>query len=139
MGFYIPNMCIGFQSELPSGINPPLKIFFYEALCVCAALHQAALILPKGSRLTIYTDSSNSVDIFNSLKALPAYNDILKSVVDVQLELDIELRVLHVPGKLNLVADSISHWKNALAVELVPGLVIHPFIPPQNVLGAAKK
>ncbi|KAJ7163855.1 hypothetical protein C8R43DRAFT_1086249 [Mycena crocata] len=139
MGFYIPSMCLGFQSELPSDIDPSLKIFFYEALCVCAALHRAAILLPKGSRLTIYTDSSNSVDIFNSLKALPAYNDILKSSVDIQLEHGIELRVLHVPGKFNSVADSISRWKNVLAAELVPGLTIHPFTPPQNALGAAKK
>jgi hypothetical protein len=139
MGFYHPALSLGFQSELPAGIRSDLKIFFYEALCVCAAIHQAATFLPKGARLTIYTDSSNSVDIFNSLKALPAYNDILKSSVDVLLHHDIELRVLHVPGKLNTVADAISRWNNTLAVVLVPGLSIHPFSPPRDALGAAKK
>lgn len=139
MGFYFPSMGLGYQSELPAGIRDDLKIFFYEALCVCSALHRAATFLPKGARLTIYTDSSNSVDIFNSLKALPAYNDILKSSVDVLLLHDIELRVLHVPGKLNSVADAISRWKNSVAVALVPGLSIHPFTPPRDALGAAKK
>ncbi|KAJ7832699.1 hypothetical protein B0H13DRAFT_1654114 [Mycena leptocephala] len=139
MGFYHPALSLGFQSELPAGISSDLKIFFYEALCVCAAIHQAATFLPKGARLTIYTDSSNSVDIFNSLKALPAYNDILKSSVDVLLRHDIELRVLHVPGKLNTVADAISRWNNTVAVALVPGLSIHPFTPPRDALGAAKK
>ncbi|KAJ7892449.1 hypothetical protein B0H13DRAFT_1625590, partial [Mycena leptocephala] len=101
MGFYHPALSSSFQSELPAGISSDLKIFFYEALCVCAAIHQAASFLPKGACLTIYTDSSNSVDIFNLLKVLPAYNDTLKSSVDVLLCHDIELRVLHVPGKLN--------------------------------------
>ncbi|KAJ7171596.1 hypothetical protein C8R43DRAFT_1084968 [Mycena crocata] len=127
------------RGELPDGIRVDLKIFFYEALCVCAALHHATTFLPRGARLTIYTDSSNTVDIFHSLKALPAYNDILKSSVDVLLLYDIELRVLHVPGKLNTVADAISRWKNDLAVAPVPGLSIHPFTPPQNALGAARK
>ncbi|KAJ7471116.1 hypothetical protein FB451DRAFT_1253038 [Mycena latifolia] len=139
MGFYFPALGLGYQAELPTGIREDLKIFFYEALCVCAALHQAAAFLPKGSRLTIYTDSSNSVDIFNSLKALPSYNDILKSAVDILLLHDIELRVLHVRGKLNTVADAISRWKNSLAVSLVPRLSILPFSPPQDALGAAKK
>ncbi|KAJ6514293.1 hypothetical protein C8R47DRAFT_1282131 [Mycena vitilis] len=137
MGFYIPALTIGYQSELPTGVLDTLKIFFYEALCVCAAIHHASTILPRGSRLTVYTDSSNTVDIFNSLKALPSYNDILKSAIDVQLAHDIELRVLHVPGDLNKVADAISRWRNLLAAQLVPGLTIHPFSAPLDALWAA--
>ncbi|KAJ6463625.1 hypothetical protein C8R47DRAFT_992587 [Mycena vitilis] len=139
MGFYIPALAVGYQAELPNGLLDTLKIFFYEALCVCAAVHHASTIMPRGSRLTVYTDSSNTVDIFNSLKALPAYNDILKSAVDVQLARAIELRVLHVPGELNKVADAISRWKNRVAVGLVPGLTIQPFAVPDDALWAAKR
>ncbi|KAJ6551929.1 hypothetical protein B0H19DRAFT_1264547 [Mycena capillaripes] len=42
MGFYIPALFLAFQSDLSAGISEDLKIFFYEALCVCAAIHQAA-------------------------------------------------------------------------------------------------
>jgi hypothetical protein len=139
MGFYLPALGLAYQSELPSGMRDGLKIFFYEALCVCAALHHAAAMLPRSARLTIYTDSSNTVSIFDSLKALPTYNDVLISSVDVLLSHDIELRVLHVPGKLNKVADAVSRWKDKFAARLVPGLVILPFTPPQDALGAAKK
>ncbi|KAJ6458825.1 hypothetical protein C8R47DRAFT_1162681 [Mycena vitilis] len=139
MGFYLPALGIGYQSQLPAGISDTLKIFFYEALCVCAAVHHAASILPRGSRLTVYTDSSNTRDIFASLKALPAYNDILKSAIDVQLQHDIELRVLHVPGDLNKVADAISRWNDELAAQLVPGISIHPFTCPPDALVAARK
>ncbi|KAJ6493725.1 hypothetical protein C8R47DRAFT_1044184 [Mycena vitilis] len=139
MGFYIPNLCVAYQSELPRALLDSLKIFFYEALCVCAAVHHAANILPRGARLTIYTDSLNSVDVFNSLKALPVYNGILKSTVDVQLRHALDLRVLHVPGTINKVADAISRWNSPLACKLVPGLSIHPFSAPQNALGPARK
>ncbi|KAJ6514329.1 hypothetical protein C8R47DRAFT_1190483 [Mycena vitilis] len=139
MGFYLPALGVGYQSELPGGLLDSLKIFFYEALCVCAAVHHSATILPRGSRVTIYTDSSNTVDIFNSLRALPAYNDILKSAIDVQLEHKLELRVLHVAGKLNTVADAISRWNNNLARTLVPGLSIHPFDAPLDALIPARK
>ncbi|KAJ7161680.1 hypothetical protein C8R46DRAFT_1037880 [Mycena filopes] len=139
MGFYIPALCVGYQAELPLGLLDSLKIFFYEALCVCAAIHRAAAILPHGSRLTVYTDSSNTVDIFGSLKALPVYNEILKSAIDVQLAHGLDIRVLHVAGSLNSVADAISRWKNALALRLVPGLAIHPFTAPENALGPARE
>ncbi|KAJ7314557.1 hypothetical protein DFH08DRAFT_917809 [Mycena albidolilacea] len=139
MGFYLPALGLAYQSELPSGMRVGLKIFFYEALCVCAALHHAATMLPRGARLTIYTDSSNTVNIFDSLKALPTYNDVLISSVDVLLSHDIGLRVLHVPGKLNKVADVVSRWKDKFAARLVPGLMILPFTPPQDAPGAAKK
>ncbi|KAJ7254013.1 hypothetical protein B0H12DRAFT_1017210 [Mycena haematopus] len=138
-GFYYPALSLGFQAELPTDVSSDLKIFFFEALCVCSAIHHAARLLPRDSRLTIYTDSSNTVDIFNSLKALPAYNNILMSAVDVLLHHSIELRVLHVPGKLNTVADTISRWNDRLAAALVPGLVVQPFKPPRDTLGAAEK
>ncbi|KAJ7636294.1 hypothetical protein FB45DRAFT_705125, partial [Roridomyces roridus] len=130
MGFFIPALGLAFQSALPSDVDPELKIFFFEALCVCSAIHYAGKHLPAGSRVTVHTDSSNTVDIFGSLRALPAYNEILKSSVDVLIGGDLELRVLHVPGAQNSVADAISRWDNDRAVSLVPGLLIHPFSPP---------
>ncbi|KAF7360389.1 DNA/RNA polymerase [Mycena venus] len=137
MGFVIPSLGLGFQSPLPASIRAELKIFFYEALCVCSALHQAASLLPNGSRITIYTDSTNTVAIFGSLKALPAYNDILKSSVDVLIARDLDLRVLHVPGEHNSLADALSRWDNTAATSLFPGLLTQPFEPPRDALGAA--
>ncbi|KAF7374421.1 DNA/RNA polymerase [Mycena sanguinolenta] len=139
MGFYYPALSFAFQAELPSDVDDSLKIFFFEALCVCAAVHHASSFLPRDARLTIYSDSSNTVSIFNSLKALPAYNDILISTIDVLIRCNIDLRVLHVPGKLNKVADAISRWNDRLAISLVPGLVVLPFTPPRDALGAALK
>ncbi|KAJ7813944.1 hypothetical protein B0H14DRAFT_3477459 [Mycena olivaceomarginata] len=65
---------------------------------------------------------SNTVSIFDLLKALPTYNDVLISLVDVLLAHDIGLHVLHVPGKLNKVADALSRWKDKLAARLAIAL-----------------
>src|SRR6266511_1682128 len=95
----------------------------------------------------------NTVDIFASLRALPAYNVILQTAVDLLYEGNHELRVLHVPGEANTVADALSRQNYARAWELQPDLTIsefepyvrikdgHRFIlsPPRPALGATKK
>ncbi|PBK69278.1 hypothetical protein ARMSODRAFT_988562 [Armillaria solidipes] len=129
MGFWLPRISTGFVCPTPSLPNDDPIIFFFEALCVCAALHWAANNLSPAlrKRLTIKTDNQNTVDIFNSLKATPFYNTILKSAVDILVSHDIDLRVVHVPG-----------LENERAKDLVPDLIILPFLPPRDVMGAIK-
>ena len=109
MGFWYPNEPVpeAFYSPVPSGV-PTDFIFYYEALCVLSALHHASLSLCTPSKIIIFTDNTNTVDIFSSLRALPAYNPILKSAVDLLLQFDHQLRVLYVPGDENHVADALS-------------------------------
>jgi hypothetical protein len=52
---------------------------------------------------------------------------------------NIDLRVLHVAGKRNTVADAISRQNFVSTKLLAPGLAINPFEPPQDALGALKK
>jgi hypothetical protein len=59
--------------------------------------------------------------------------------IDMLIEDQIDLRVYHISGKDNIIADPLSRYKNELARLLSPGLIIGPFIPPQDVLGASKK
>jgi hypothetical protein len=89
--------------------------------------------------VVIYTDNLNTVQIFNSLACLPDYNQLLRHSVDVLLATNIDLRVLHVSGERNSVADSLSHCRFALALDTVPDLKISPFQPPRWTLGAAEK
>ena len=51
----------------------------------------------------------------------------------------IHLRVLHIPGDLNYVADVILCKKFSLAQQYVPGITISSFLPPQLPLGAPKE
>ncbi|PBK95298.1 hypothetical protein ARMGADRAFT_926123, partial [Armillaria gallica] len=115
-------------------------IFYFEALCVCAAIHWVANTLSPDlrKRVTIFTDNTNTVDIFNSLRATPTYNPILKSAVNVMISHCIDLRVLHIPGSENDVADALSRSQFSKAQKLVPNLIILPFKPPRDVLGASE-
>ena len=77
LGFYFEHLREGFQCETP--VNPPKDtIFFFEALAVTSAVDAATRLSPTPSRLLVYSDNTNTVDIFHSLRALPAYNGLLK-------------------------------------------------------------
>ena len=52
---------------------------------------------------------------------------------------DHQLRVLHVMGHNNKIADAISHRNFAHALSIVPQLTFDEFEPPQLPLGAIKK
>ncbi|KAI0652021.1 hypothetical protein C8Q79DRAFT_898483 [Trametes meyenii] len=139
LGVYFPWLKLGLLCERPTRA-PSGTIFFFEALAICAAIHRARAWQRAGRfvhRLGILSDNSNSVAIFNSLRASPPYNPILKSAVDVMLEVDLDVRVDHIPGELNIVADALSRNNVALVHHLVPGITVLPLTPPRDALGAA--
>jgi hypothetical protein len=138
MGFWYPDHSVGYYSPTPIGVPTDL-IFYYEALCVLSALIHASELSSIPMRIIIFTDNTNTVDIFNSMRGLPAYNYILRSSVDIRLTTNHQLRVLHVPGHKNDVADAISRRQFIKALSLHPGLRFRFFEPPQLPMGAAKK
>ncbi|PBK82663.1 hypothetical protein ARMGADRAFT_1048603 [Armillaria gallica] len=115
MGFWIPKIVCGFVCPMPDLPEEEEVIFFFEALY-----------------------NTNTVNIFNSLRALPNYNPILKLAVNKMISHDIDLHVLHISGLENDVADALSHSQFSKAQNLVLQLIILPFKPPCNVLGASK-
>jgi hypothetical protein len=140
MGFWLPDKCVGYYSPVPENTNDE-QIFYFEALCVLSALHHVTdfLCVPPASRIVIYTDNDNTVAIFNTLRCLPHYNPILIDAADISIISSIHLRVLHIPGDLNYVADAISRKNFSLAKQYVPDLIISSFLPPRLPLGAPKK
>jgi hypothetical protein len=102
-------------------------------LSVLSAIIQATSFAIPLQKLVIYTDNLNTVQIFNSLSAQPAYNEILKTAVDYLLSdisNPIQLRVIHVPGELNTIADALSRGSLHSVVDNVPDIVINNFTPP---------
>lgn len=98
--------------DLPA--NPPTgTIFFFKVLTICAAVHAKVWHCAQHyvHRLAVLSDNSNSVAIFNSLRASPAYNPILESAVDVMLDCDLSVRIDHIPGGSNIIADALSCGK----------------------------
>ncbi|KAJ7603712.1 hypothetical protein FB45DRAFT_1071116 [Roridomyces roridus] len=145
MGFWEPKQLLGFYSAVPVQ-TPTDTIFFWEATTVLAALEwfcaQEQHFKPpmtRPVRLSIYTDNQNTFQIFDSLAAKPAYNELLKRAVDLLIHHRVDLRVLLIPGENNVVADAISRENFAKAYASAPGLEISTFTPPPCALGALKK
>ena len=113
---------------------PKDAIFFFEALAVCPAIFLAQSF-QKTTCLIVYTNSTNTFDIFTSLAAKPVYNRILMCSIDMLLEDELDLHIFHIPRKDNLIADPLSRYKNRLTTILSLGLIISTFIPPQDALG----
>ena len=144
MGFWCVNSLEGFYAEVPFQFDQP-EIFYWEAVSVLSALTWAAerrnikADAERRLRTLLLTDNEPTVHIFDSLGALPFYNEILKNAVHILITENIDLRVLHIPGEQNEVADALSRKRFDIARHLQPGLEIEPFQPPRLTLGAARK
>ncbi|KAF9244261.1 hypothetical protein BU15DRAFT_42310 [Melanogaster broomeanus] len=138
MAYWFPTLRLAFQSNITED-GPNNTIFFFEALTVCAAIHEATSRTAPGERLAVFTDNLNTVQMFNSLATLPTMNWLLMDTVDCVSRDGVDFRVFHVSGVKNTVADHLSRLRNQDAIDAVPGLSIHTFQPPRCTLGAAKK
>jgi hypothetical protein len=134
LGFFFENLGEGFQCLVPQ--RPPKDtIFYFEALAVASVVDAATRLSPIPTRLLVFTDNTNTVDIFHSLRCLPPYNDLLKITVSTLIKYGISLRVIHVPGVKNSIADALSRFDNAKATDLCPHLSISKFQPPRVAMG----
>jgi hypothetical protein len=129
MGFWYPVSKDGYYAPTPVNV-PTNVIFYYETLSVLSALVNVQTKAPRGSKILIYTDNANTVDIFRTLWCLPAYNHLLKTAVNVLITNDYTLRVLHIPGDQNIVADALSRVQFSIALNCVPELKLFTFHPP---------
>ena len=77
--------------------------------------------------------------MFASLHGKLVYNSILMASVDLSIDTSITIKVYYVSGKQNIVADYLSRFLNAKALQLVPNLIIQDFQPSRNTLGAIQK
>jgi hypothetical protein len=134
LGFFFEDSRQGFQCLVPTDA-PKGSIFYFEALAVVSVVHAATRMRNVPHRLLVYSDNTNTVNIFHSFRALPPYNDLLKFTVSLLIEYDISLRVVYVPGIDNIIADSLSRFENARALTACPGLTISSFQPPRLALG----
>ncbi|KAF4618205.1 hypothetical protein D9613_011558 [Agrocybe pediades] len=136
MGFWYPHTNTGFFCPTPSNTASHI-IFYFEALTVLCALIDVASKCPSHSRVVIYTDNMNTVTMFNTLSCPPQFNPLLRAAMDVVIDNDLQLRVLHIAGEDNFIADALSRVQFSAVLNLVPDMTIQPFSPPQWTLGAA--
>ncbi|KAL6302383.1 hypothetical protein BKA93DRAFT_736957, partial [Sparassis latifolia] len=110
---------------------PKNVIFWYEALAACSAMHYIAYnVHYPVNRLAVFSDNTNTVSLFNMLRALPAYNSIARLAVNAILSENLQLHVGHIPGKENVIADALScKWLDEVCAQ-VPGIELLEFSPP---------
>jgi len=76
LGYWFLSSSLGFCAPTPE--NPPTSaIFYFKAICMLCALQNISMRVEPNSRIVIYTDNLNTIQIFNSLACLPTYNHIL--------------------------------------------------------------
>src|SRR5260370_13397233 len=108
LAFWVPSIKAVFIGDLVIEKDAPFNIFYNEALTVLAALKWSTSLNPTSKCVAIHTDLTNSLNIFNSLHASDVYNPILMSAVMIQINYNIDLRVFHIEGKKNNVANALS-------------------------------
>ena len=96
MGIWFLGKYTGHQCPL---LTEGLKdlIFFYEALAVYSAFHLGAKY--QCDRILIYSDNTNTVNMFSSLHTKPVYNSILMASVDFSINNSIATKVYYVSGQ----------------------------------------
>ncbi|KAF8988980.1 hypothetical protein BDQ17DRAFT_1257381, partial [Cyathus striatus] len=105
----------GFHFIFPPSV-PQQDIFVFEVFAVICAIHLLIQRTSPSHTIIVYSDSENTVALFNSLCAANAqYNALLKIAVDELLRRDYRLRVLWIPGAENHVADALSRQHFTLA------------------------
>ena len=129
MGFWYPVSKDGYYAPTPVNI-PSNVIFYFESLCVLSALEHVQTKVKHGLKTLIYTDNSNTVDIFCTFNCLQSYNHLLRAAVYIIIQNNYSLHILHVPGDQNVVANALSHVKFSIALQAVPSLSLHTSIPP---------
>ena len=130
--FWYPELDLGFTTSTPPEATSN-QITFYETLAVFSVLDNARLRYPPGSKIIIYTDNFSAVAMYSTFRALPEYNCILKASVDILYDFKFDLRVLHVAGVENDVADALSRGEIMRAIKINPKLTIKAFEPYQRV------
>lgn len=132
LGFWYPVSKDAYHAPTPVNV-PSNVIFYFEALCMLLALNHIQTKAPRGSKILIYTDNKNTVDIFHFIKCLPVYNHLLKLEVNILIKNDYTLHVLHVLGKDNVVADTLSRVKSSIVLSAESELKFYNFNPPSLV------
>ncbi|KAF8953264.1 hypothetical protein BDZ97DRAFT_1603317, partial [Flammula alnicola] len=114
-----------------------VNLYFWEAYTVLSAFHWILhATSPPPTRVIIYSDSTNACGLFRTLRATTSFNPIALTAADLMLRFGCQLRVLHISGEQNVVADALSRFDNATVWKYAPNLIIQHFQPPQLTLGA---
>lgn len=133
MGFWYVNSTEGFYSPVPMS-TPSHHIFYYKALCTASALQDVISQHPTTLDIIIYSDSTNTVDMFSSLCTTPPFNHILLLATDIVLKKNVDLCILHIPGADNVITDTILCLNISAVLDIIPDFQLSYFQPVMSLL-----
>lgn len=128
----------GFVYQLhPPDAHTKIDIFFLELVAIMSAVHHIGSFQSPPKRLLLFTDSLDSVGVFNSLHTSESiHNAPLLGVASVILRSGIDLRVRHIEGKNNIRADLLSRLLLDDFSSRFPSNRVRLFDPPRDLLPA---
>lgn len=116
---------------------PTIDIFWREMLAILSLVHHVGSFTKPPRRLLVHSDSLDSVAAFNSLSVeKELHNVVLLGVAEVILRTGIDLRVRHIPGKDNIMADLLSRNLLQDFGRQFPSYRVRTFEPPRELLPA---
>lgn len=128
LGVWFPMTKVGYSYSFPP---PSRHIYWAELVAVAAGLDLALLINPD--KVAAYSDSMLTVQLF-SLHS-PSINVRLafRHVVNRLLETNVDLKVVHIPGELNIKADALSRGCLDIVKRRHPTATFHPLPVPADL------
>lgn len=135
LGIWNPGTNKGFHHNIPP---PSRDIYWAELTSVVTAILMSRD--SKARRVVIFTDSENVVNLFSSHRAIDLVRLMFKTAIDVMLDTKLEVKVKHVSGERNVIADLLSRNNLDGVKTKIPSLKIEKmmFLPP-HMDGGIKK
>lgn len=122
-----------YQLKTTSGVD----IFFRELLAIFCLIHHVASFKTPPHRILIHSDSMNCVAVLNSLAASQSsHNALLLAIADIVLRTGIDVRVKHISGVDNTMADLLSRLLFDDFSRQFPSYRVRSFQPPRELIPA---
>ena len=125
----------GFIYQLNRDQSIKIDIFFLELVAILSAINYAVHLPSPPRCILIYTDSLDSVGVFNSLATNePLHNSVLMAAAGLVIKSGIDLRVKHIEGKSNIRTDMLSRLLLEDYKHIFPQDRVCIFSPPRELL-----
>lgn len=130
LGFFSKDLSVGFTIKPPAEL--PSEIYFLEAYTVLCQIHWASSQAVPPKKLVVYSDNTNTVSMFYSMRGKGYYNGILFIAAELLVKFEIDLRVVWLRGSANPIADALSRRNHHVLNTCAPGLVVNTYLPPEE-------
>ncbi|EUC55959.1 RNase HI in long-term repeat retroelement DIRS1 family protein, putative, partial [Rhizoctonia solani AG-3 Rhs1AP] len=133
MGFWSPTRNQAFYYRIPPETERSSN--FCEAACLLSALGWAVSLrgLPLFPRILIFSDNLDACHVFSTMAGHAPYHSMTLQAAAWLLDYNILLRVKHIVGKENRIADYLSRGMLEQVRQINRSLPIAGFTPLSNV------